>query len=121
MKVMKKHELITDELIESTIVEKNILLNANHPFLVGMNYVFQTEQEVCFVMRLVRGGELFSYLREANRFKEPQAQFYIIQVASALGHLHKHNIVYRDLKPENVLMEENGYICVADFGMVKVL
>jgi len=80
-----------------------------------------TEQKIFFVMRFVRGGELFMHLRSAQRFDEARAKFYSIQVAAAIGHLHDKKIIYRDLKPENILMDENGYICLTDFGLAKVL
>ena len=86
-----------------------------------MSYVFQTEQKIFFVMRFVRGGELFMHLRQVTRFPEDHARFYAIQVALALGHLHDKKIIYRDLKPENILMDEDGYICLTDFGLAKIL
>ena len=96
-------------------------MKANHPFLVGMSYVFMTNEKIFFVMKFVRGGELFKHLREAHRFDEKRAKFYSMQVALAIGHLHDQNIIYRDLKPENILMEEDGYICLTDFGLAKVV
>ena len=91
--------------MESTILEKDILLKANHPFLVGMSYVFQTENKVLFVMKFVRGGELFGLLRKVQRFSEENCKLYCAMICAALGYLHEQNIVYRDLKPENVLIE----------------
>lgn len=121
MKSLRKDVIIEYDQVESTRLEKDILLQADHPFLVGMSYVFQTEQKIFFVMRFVRGGELFMHLRQVTRFSEDRARFYAIQVAMALGHLHQKNIIYRDLKPENILMDEDGYICLTDFGLAKVL
>ena len=121
MKSLRKDVIIEYDQVESTRLEKDILLQADHPFLVGMSYVFQTEQKIFFVMRFVRGGELFMHLRQVTRFPEERARFYAIQVAMALGHLHSKNIIYRDLKPENILMDEDGYICLTDFGLAKVL
>ena len=69
-----------------------------------MEYVFQTEQRIFFVMKFVRGGELFMHLRKVQNFPEERAKFYAATVALALGHLHQQNIIYRDLKPENILM-----------------
>ena len=80
-----------------------------------------TKEKIFFVMKFVRGGELFKHLREAHRFDEKRAKFYSLQVALAIGHLHDQNIIYRDLKPENILMEEDGYICLTDFGLAKVV
>lgn len=72
-------------------------------------------------MKFIRGGELFTHLRNAQRFTESQAKFYALSVALALAHLHSKKIVYRDLKPENVLMGEDGYVCLTDFGLAKIL
>ena len=78
MKALAKNIILEYDQVESTKLEKDILLMANHPFLVGMKYVFQTEQKIFFVMRFVRGGELFSHLRKKNRFEEDLARFYAI-------------------------------------------
>lgn len=121
MKSLRKDVILDYDQVESTKLEKDILLKADHPFLVGMSYVFMTDQKIFFVMRFVRGGELFMHLRQAQRFTEERAKFYAIQVGMALGHLHDQQIIYRDLKPENILMDSNGYICLTDFGLAKVL
>jgi serum/glucocorticoid-regulated kinase 2 len=121
MKSLRKDVIIDYDQIESTMLEKEILLKADHPFLVGMEYVFQTETKIFFVMKFVRGGELFMHLRKARQFSEKRAKFYSLTVALALGHLHTQKIIYRDLKPENILMGEDGYICLTDFGLAKIL
>ena len=72
-------------------------------------------------MRFVRGGELFHHFAKAIRFPEERARFYIIQVALALGHLHSKQIIYRDLKTENILLDEDGYICLTDYGLSKIV
>ena len=76
MKSLRKDVIIDYEQVESTKLEKDILLQADHPFLVGMNYVFQTEQKIFFVMKFVRGGELFMHLRNCTRFTEDRTKFY---------------------------------------------
>ena len=121
MKSLRKDVILDYDQIESTLLEKDILMKADHPFLVGMEYVFQTDQKIFFVMKFVRGGELFMHLRKAKQFTEDQAKFYAMTVALALGHLHSQKIIYRDLKPENILMGEDGYICLTDFGLAKIL
>lgn len=121
MKSLRKDVIIDYEQFESTRLEKQILMEADHPFLVGMEYVFQTDQKIFFVMKFVRGGELFMHLRKARSFKESRAKFYSVIVAMALGHLHSKKIIYRDLKPENILLDEDGYVCLTDFGLAKIL
>lgn len=70
-------------------------------------------------MDFSNGGELFTHLRKANRFTEGRAKFYAAQLVSALGCLHSNQIIYRDMKPENVLLDSNGYIKLTDFGLSK--
>ena len=86
-----------------------------------MEYVFQTPGRIYFIMQLVKGGELFKHLSEKKRLPENQAKFYAAQIALALGHLHNNKIIYRDVKPENILLDETGYIYLTDFGMAKLL
>lgn len=72
-------------------------------------------------MRFMKGGELYYHLAEAHKFTEERARFYTAQLALGLGHLHSKNFVYRDLKLENILMDEDGNVYVSDFGMAKQL
>jgi serum/glucocorticoid-regulated kinase 2 len=88
MKSLRKDVILEHDQLDSTLLEKEILLKANHPFLVGMEYVFQTDQKIFFVMKFIRGGELFMHLRKARQFSEPRAKFYTATVAISLGHLH---------------------------------
>lgn len=92
-----------------------------HPFLVKMAYVFQTEQKVYFVMDFIRGGELFTHLSKEKRFSEEKAKFYALQIMLSLGYLHMNDIIYRDIKPENILIGEDGYLYLADFGLAKTV
>lgn len=119
MKSIRKDVMIENDQIESAKMEKQILLNNQYPFLVKMSYVFQTEQKVYFVMNFIRGGELFTHLNNEKRFPEEKAKFYAIQIMLSIGYLHKQDIVYRDIKPENILMGDDGYLYLADFGLAK--
>lgn len=98
-----------------------ILLQVNHPFIIGMDYVFQKAYRIYFIMDFIQGGELFKHLSEQKRFPEEKAKFYAAQIALALGYLHDSKIIYRDLKPENILLDSDGYIMLADFGLAKIL
>lgn len=121
MKGLKKDLLIEQEQINNTILEKEILQSINHPFLCGLIFGFQTEERIFFVMPFLSGGELFQHLRKARRFDEEKTRFYGAQIALAIDYLHQNGILYRDLKPENVLLDELGYLKLADFGMAKKL
>jgi serum/glucocorticoid-regulated kinase 2 len=122
LKTLKKDKLLVDEkILECTILEKKILQQANHPFLIGTDYVFQTESMVYFVMKYIKAGELYTHLRNVGTFDEKEAKFYIMTIALGLGYLHKKKIVYRDLKTKNILMGEDGYIFLADFGLAKFI
>jgi serum/glucocorticoid-regulated kinase 2 len=101
-------------------LEKDILYSVSHPFIVSMDYVYQNDFRIYFLMTFIKGGELYRHLSKMRRFNEEQARFFIAQIALAIGHLHKKNILYRDLKPENVLFNEDGYLLLADFGLAKM-
>ena len=78
MKAISKEDLLEKNLIQSTLLEKEILLNNKHPFLVNLSYVFQTNMKIYFVMGLVRGGELKKILKRADRISEEHAKFYVM-------------------------------------------
>lgn len=121
IKVLKKQEIIEQDQLEHTKAEKLILSHVNHPFLVGLEYAFQTPEKLYFVMEFMQGGELFQHLRTYKRFGEDQAKFYAACITLGLGHLHNKNYIYRDLKLENLLLDEHGYAKLTDFGLAKFL
>jgi len=88
MKALRKDVILEYDQVESTKLEKEILMRCDHPFLVGMEYVFQTDTKIFFVMKFIRGGELFQHLQKARHFSEERTKFYSFIVALALGHLH---------------------------------
>lgn len=95
------------------------IIQVNHPFLVNLEFAFQTPEKIFFVMKFMRGGELFQHLRNFRRFPEQQTRFYAMEIILALEYLHSKEIIYRDLKPENILMDDDGHICLTDFGLSK--
>lgn len=119
LKSLHKENIIEKEQIEHTRTERYILEKSNHPFLVRLEYAFQTPDKIFFVMKFMRGGELFQHLRQAKRFTEERARFYAAQILLALEYLHGMDIVYRDLKPENILLDDDGNVALTDFGMAK--
>ena len=121
MKCIRKDIIIENEQFENIKLEKDILFNIDHPFIVGMEFVYQNEFRIYFLMNFIKGGELFRHLVKVKRFPETIVQFFVAQIAIALGHLHEKNILYRDLKPENILVAEDGYLYLADFGLAKAV
>uniref|UniRef100_A0A7S3GC72 non-specific serine/threonine protein kinase n=1 Tax=Palpitomonas bilix TaxID=652834 RepID=A0A7S3GC72_9EUKA len=120
MKMLKKSEVYRRKQVEHTKVERDILCSCTHPFLVRLHYSFQTHDKLYLVMDYVNGGELYYHLRNAGRFPEHLAKFYIAEVVLGLDYLHSRNIIYRDLKPENILLDSDGHIRITDFGLAKV-
>ena len=86
-----------------------------------MEYVFQTPMRLYFVMPFIRGGELYKHFLTSKRFPEEVVKFYAYQIALAIGHLHSKDIIHRDLKLENILVDEEGYLKIIDFGLAKIL
>ncbi|ORX54978.1 Pkinase-domain-containing protein [Hesseltinella vesiculosa] len=119
MKVLKKSEVVRLKQIEHTNNEKHILETVAHPFLVNMWGTFQDDMNLYVVMDYVAGGELFSVLRRMQRFPSNIAKFYAGQVLLAIEYLHSKDIIYRDLKPENLLLDNHGNIKIIDFGFAK--
>ena len=121
IKVIRKDILIEYNQIKNTKLEKDIMFKCQHQFLVGMEYLFMSELRLFFVMPFIRGGELYRFFKAKRRFKEHEVKFYAVQIALALGYLHKKGIIHRDLKLENILVDMNGYLKIIDFGLAKML
>lgn len=101
--------------------ETSVFEDAAHPFLVRFLGSAQDARHVRFVLEYVPGGELFSHLRRLGRFDEPSARFYATEIVLALEYLHDRQIAFRDLKPENVLLDADGHVKLTDFGFAKAL
>eukprot|EP01117_Protostelium_nocturnum_P017133 TRINITY_DN6921_c0_g1_i1.p1 TRINITY_DN6921_c0_g1~~TRINITY_DN6921_c0_g1_i1.p1 ORF type:complete len:441 (+),score=129.59 TRINITY_DN6921_c0_g1_i1:726-2048(+) len=119
MKVMNKDYLVKNNVVNHILSEKNILKKMANPFVVSLKYSFQTEDKLHMIMDYVCGGELFFHLCESKKFTEDRARFYAAEIVLALEYVHNLNIIYRDLKPENLLLDMNGHVCLTDFGMCK--
>uniref|UniRef100_A0A8C9NQ25 Ribosomal protein S6 kinase n=1 Tax=Serinus canaria TaxID=9135 RepID=A0A8C9NQ25_SERCA len=102
-----------------TKMERDILVEVNHPFIVKLHYAFQTEGKLYLILDFLRGGDLFTRLSKEVMFTEDDVKFYLAELALALDHLHSLGIIYRDLKPENILLDEEGHIKLTDFGLSK--
>lgn len=119
MKVLVKRQIIESKQVEHTINEKKILETLDHPYMVNLIGSFKDNRNLYIVLEYVCGGELFSYLRQCKRLPNHVARFYAAEVVLAFEHLHSKDIIYRDLKPENLLIDKNGNIKITDFGFAK--
>uniref|UniRef100_A0A8C5UFC5 non-specific serine/threonine protein kinase n=1 Tax=Malurus cyaneus samueli TaxID=2593467 RepID=A0A8C5UFC5_9PASS len=118
MKVLKKATLKVRDRVR-TKIERDILADVNHPFVVKLHYAFQTEGKLYLILDFLRGGDLFTRLSKEVMFTEEDVKFYLAELALGLDHLHSLGIIYRDLKPENILLDEEGHIKLTDFGLSK--
>uniref|UniRef100_A0A8C1KCM3 non-specific serine/threonine protein kinase n=1 Tax=Cyprinus carpio TaxID=7962 RepID=A0A8C1KCM3_CYPCA len=118
MKVLRKATLKVRDRVR-TKMERDILADVNHPFVVKLHYAFQTEGKLYLILDFLRGGDLFTRLSKEVMFTEEDVKFYLAELALGLDHLHGLGIIYRDLKPENILLDEEGHIKLTDFGLCK--
>ncbi|XP_032906609.1 serine/threonine-protein kinase N2-like [Amblyraja radiata] len=121
IKALKKGDIVARDEVDSLMCEKRIFETVNlssHPFLVNLFACFQTPEHVCFVMEYTAGGDLMMHIH-ADVFSEPRAMFYSACVVLGLQFLHDNKIVYRDLKLDNLLLDTQGYVKIADFGLCK--
>jgi len=116
IKSMRKDQLISQNIIDNIVSEKNILSEGKCNFLLTLSFFFQSPERVYFVTPFMKGGDLYHKLKTDGYLSEDLVRFYGAQIAIALQHLHELGIAYRDLKPENILIDEDGYIKLCDFG-----
>lgn len=101
-------------------MERQVLVEARHPFIVQLHWTFQTRSYLYFVLEFCAGGELYYHLARLGRFDESSARFYFAEILLGLDYLHAKNILHRDLKVENIVLDEEGHIRLTDFGVAKV-
>ena len=121
IKILKKVDILRLDQLEHTRDEISILLKIDHPFIVALNGYFHDESRIFMVLDYIEGGEIFTLLRREGRFHDNDAKFYLAELFLAIEHLHQQNVVYRDIKPENLLVNKEGHICLTDFGFAKVV
>ena len=117
MKVIHKKKLPDARKYRAIFSEKNAFCVSCCPFIVHTHFAFQNEKKFYLCLEYVPGGDLFTHMRESGTIPIDELKLYVAEIAIALNHLHQHNIIYRDLKPENVLLDERGHAKLCDFGL----
>jgi serine/threonine protein kinase len=121
LKMVKKSRVVKFHQLEHLQNEVKILSRIRCPYVPELFAVFQDDVSLYILIEYIQGGELFSHLRRQVRFDFPQYQFVCVEIACALRHLHMLDILYRDIKPENILYTKDGHIRLVDFGFAKVV
>lgn len=119
MKVLKKGAITDERGKERVLTERDIIMQIRHPYIVTLHYSFQTKTKLFFILDFLNGGDLYTHIMNYGKFKENRARFYTAEIVLAIDHLHKKGIVYRDLKPQNIMLDNEGHIKLTDFGLSK--
>ena len=116
---MSKAKIISKRSEDNIMGEKNILSKINHPFIVNMHFSFQDSENLYLIIDYLSGGDLRYHLshRKSNLFNEHQTKFFLCNIIIALEYIHGRKIIHRDVKPENLLLDDNGYLRLTDFGI----
>jgi len=122
MKRMKKSKLITKKMYVVTAWrERDVMAQLKSPFLVNLLFAFQDETDLFLIMPFMQGGDLRYFLTQKGRMLEEACRFYAAEVIMGLEELHSLNVVYRDLKPDNLLLDSEGHLRISDFGLAVIL
>jgi serine/threonine protein kinase len=119
MKVLRKDKIMGQNLIKYAKTERNVLSYVKHPFIVSLNYAFQTPEKLFLILDYCPGGDLGFQINREKKFDEFRARIYVCEVLLALEELHKRDIIFRDLKPDNIVLDEEGHAMLTDFGLSK--
>ena len=120
MKRVAKSQLETEKDMLRAENERKILGMNNHPFIINLHYAFQTDKFLYYILDFAEGGELFTMLRRKGKFSEKVVRQYAAEIILALSHLHSNDILYSDLKLENLLIDSEGHILLTDFGLSQI-
>jgi cGMP-dependent protein kinase len=121
LKTVSRRKIETYEIEENILLERRMLLQIDHPLIVKLIKTFKDSKRIYFLMEFVKGQDLFDVLRAMGLLNDADARFYVAGMILMMEHLHERDIIYRDLKPENVMIDEDGYPKLIDFGTAKII
>ncbi|XP_051715865.1 serine/threonine-protein kinase 32B-like [Ctenopharyngodon idella] len=121
MKYMNKQKCIERDEVRNVLRELQVMQRLQHPFLVNLWFSFQDEEDLFMVVDLLLGGDLRFHLQQNVHFKEETVKLYMCELALALCYLQREHIIHRDIKPDNILLDEHGHVHIADFNVATVL
>uniref|UniRef100_A0A1A8F481 Serine/threonine kinase 32A n=2 Tax=Nothobranchius korthausae TaxID=1143690 RepID=A0A1A8F481_9TELE len=121
MKYMNKLKCVERNEVRNVLKEMQIMQNLEHPFLVNFWYSFQDEEDMFMVVDLLLGGDLRYHLQQNVHFTESTVKLYICELALALGYLRSKHIIHRDIKPDNILLDEHGHVHLTDFNIAAIV
>lgn len=117
MKKLKKSEMIEKEQVKHVRAERDALVDIRNPWVVALHYSFQDMDYLYLIMEYVPGGDMMTILMKFDTFTEEQTKFYIAETVLAIESIHKMGYIHRDIKPDNLLLDNNGHIKLSDFGL----
>ena len=121
IKIISRQQIDNEGLHHNLELEKNILLQIDHPFIVKLVKTLKDVKHLYFLMEYIKGKELFDVIRDIGLIDKTQKQFYSASLMFAVDYLHERRFIYRDIKPENVIVIQKGYIKLIDFGTAKII
>ena len=119
MKILSKKQLFTDNILRYAKTERDVLSYLRHPFIIGLKYAFQTPERLFLLLDYAPGGNMSRTLRKSKRFTEERARMYLAEIICAVEELHSRDIIFRDLKPDNIVFDQDGHALLTDFGLSK--
>lgn len=121
LKTISRKKIDRFQIYENMVLERKVLMQIDHLMILKLIKTFKDEKRVYFLTEYVKGQDLFDVLREIGIVSENDSRFYLACLIVILEHLHERDIIYRDLKPENVMVDEDGYPKLIDFGTAKIV
>jgi serine/threonine protein kinase/ankyrin repeat protein len=119
MKILDKSKMKRGSLLRYAMTERDVLSYIRHPYIVSLHYAFQTSKHLVIVLQLCPGGDLQKRINEEKNIDEPRVRLWGAEISTGIAHLHDRNVVYRDMKPENVVLDNDGHCLLTDFGLSK--